>query len=587
MELTKNWETLGSATLYGGISILLTGRYTSQSITDNNSVVEFALVSSGTYWRTSNGTASFTGAFTDSVGCATYPNYIYDGDTIARITKTISHDDNGDLSFNIGGVVSAIINNGTRTANVTQLRVDLPHINRYATITKANDFTDEGNPSFTFANSAGYRINARLEFGGNSIRRDNISNTGSYTFELTTSERNTLRQACTGKTMSISYVLATCYTGSTEAHTETKNKTMSIVNADPTFSVAYQDSNSTTTAITQNNQQIIQNNSTLQFNITSATSYKYASLSSVAITINGITQTQSISSSTLTFNYGVINVANDTNASVVLTDSRGFTKTISVALTVLSWNTPNAIITLNRKSNYYTETDINVDANYSSLDSKNTIDIKYRIKKKTASTWGSYSSLSDNVTSTFNADNLYEWDVQVVVTDRLGSTTYNLSLGIGIPIQFIDRRNRNVGIDCFPDSNYALDINGNQRITGNLYLGYINANEGIIVDSGNGYIKYGNGIMICYGRVSRTVNLNTQWSPTGLWYGVTMAGETFAKEFTGIPFVQMSVESSSTCWLTPAGTSLATKTYNYQLLSGAEQSNLSVYINYVAIGTWK
>ena len=35
--------------------------------------------------------------------------------------------------------------------------------------------------------------------------RDNIPNTGSYTWELTDEERNQLREACKGKTCTISY----------------------------------------------------------------------------------------------------------------------------------------------------------------------------------------------------------------------------------------------------------------------------------------------------------------------------------------------------------------------------------------------
>ena len=111
--------------------------------------------------------------------------------------------------------------------------------------------------------------------------------------------------------------------------------------------------------------------------------------------------------------------------------------------------------------------------------------------------------------------------------------------------------------------------------------------DGSIVEKGTGYIKYGNGIMICYGRVSKTVSLNTQWNPTGLWYCSAITGETFAEEFTSIPMVQMSVESVTTCWLVPSSISTKAKTYSYQLLSGATQSNITAYINYVAIGTWK
>ena len=70
------------------------------------------------------------------------------------------------------------------------------NITRQAYVTGATDFNDEGNPRITFTNPAGFRINARLEFAGTVIRRDNIANTGSYTFNLTEAERDLLRSKC-------------------------------------------------------------------------------------------------------------------------------------------------------------------------------------------------------------------------------------------------------------------------------------------------------------------------------------------------------------------------------------------------------
>lgn len=487
MAITLNyeWQELDRVTFYQTGStydtVSIEGRLTGQNTQYNYSTIELRWKNVGAWWRTSSGTVSFTGTFTDSGGCATYPDRIETGDVFYTIAKTVYHDSNGDATIYVGGQIRAYVGGATRTGTISNVTVYLPHINRLANITGAIDFSDEGNPYMTFSNPGGFRINARLEFSDTSISRDNIANTGTYTFELTTAERNLLRQKCTGKTMTVRYVIATCYSGTTEGAWSTVDKTMSIVNGNPTFSVTYEDSNATTTAITNNNQQIIQNNSTLQFNIADATALKYATLSSVSITINGATQTQPISSSTLTFNYGTINVSNDINASVVLTDSRGLTTTISVPITVLNWSLPNAIITLNRKSNYYTETDIKVDANYASLDSKNTITIQYRIKQTSSSTWGAWNNLSDNVTTTFNADNLYEWDVQVKLTDKLGDTTYNLSLGIGIPIMFIDRAKRNVGIDCFPQDTNTLEVQGEAQVNGDLFVADADGNNPVNV----------------------------------------------------------------------------------------------------------
>ena len=207
-----------------------------------------------------------------------------------------------------------------------------------------------------------------------------------------------------------------------------KAVTLSIVSANPTFNVAYLDTNSATTTITGNNQEIIKNNSTLQINITNATALKYATLSTASINVNGNITTQNISGSSLTFNVGVVNVSQNLTVPVVVTDSRGNKTTINLTIQVLEWSLPSAIITLERESHFYTSTNLTVNADYSSLNNKNTITIQYQIKKTTDANYGSLTTISDNVQTTFNADNTYSWNLRVILTDKIGSTTYNLLL---------------------------------------------------------------------------------------------------------------------------------------------------------------
>lgn len=255
-------------------------------------------------------------------------------------------------------------------------------------------------------------------------------------------------------------IFADTYNGSTLIGTKSVVFWCNVADANPTFDASYLDTNSTTTAITGDNQQIIRNQSLLEIDVSNATAYKYATLSSIKATINGIEYTTTISGSTATFNIGEINVASDTNAIVTLTDSRGFTATQTLALEVLNWELPTAIITLQRENNYYSNTNINVDANYSSLDSHNTITLKTRYKKVTDSSYGAYVTLQDNVTSTLNLDNNYQWDVQVLVQDLLGQTTYNLTLDRGIPIVYFDRMRKSVGVNCFPELDESIELNG-------------------------------------------------------------------------------------------------------------------------------
>jgi len=296
--------------------------------------------------------------------------------------------------------------------------------------------------------------------------------------------------------------------------TKTCTYKANVVNSKPIFLVAYEDSNEDTVDVTEDNQKIIQNVSTLQFNIENSEALNYATLSTISVSINGVTKTESISNlnpdenGNFSFIYGTLNLSNNIEASVTIKDSRNFETTKKLTIVILEWELPTAIISLNRKSNYYTETDLNVDANYSSLNGKNEIDIKYRIKKVSDANYGTYQALQDNVGTTFNADNLYAWDIQIVLEDKIGRTIYNKTIGIGIPIIFIDRLLRSFSINTFPSHQNSFEINGSLYISdengnnakeirdliypvGSIYLSVNNVNPSTLF--GGTWIAFGTG----------------------------------------------------------------------------------------------
>jgi len=224
--------------------------------------------------------------------------------------------------------------------------------------------------------------------------------------------------------------------------------------------VSYQDTNSTCTTLTGNNQQIIRNQSKVQFTASGLTGNKSATIASCKVTVNANNYNMTLSGSSATVNNIVIDSASSLTATFTVTDSRGITATKSLNVTMLDWILPTAIISLGRQNNFYSNTDINVNADYSSIDGKNTITITASYKKITESGYSSPVTLQDDVTATLNLDNNYEWNVQVTVTDKFGSTTYNLTVDRGIPIIFFDRILRSVGINCFPLDEESLEVNG-------------------------------------------------------------------------------------------------------------------------------
>lgn len=226
-------------------------------------------------------------------------------------------------------------------------------------------------------------------------------------------------------------------------------------------SFTYADVRPTSVAITQDSSQIVRNQSWVRYTCGSFTTKYGATVTSVSVKVNNITYALSASGSDYVGGNDTIDSGRNVVATATVTDSRGITATKDVTVQMLDWSLPSALISLARQNNYYSDTDITVDAIYSSVNRKNRITITYKAKKQGTSTWTVTGTLQDNVQGTFVADNQFAWDVQVVLVDSFGgTTTYNLNIGKGMPLIYFDRLRTSVGINCFPDANNSLQNNG-------------------------------------------------------------------------------------------------------------------------------
>lgn len=391
--------------------------------------------------------------------------------TLKEFTITKSHNQDGTGTCYIQGSINGP--SGTTQSGKTvsgEQTVTLDKIDRWATITGAPDFNDTQNPTIQYSNPAGNSISslqACISLTGNidDIKYRDISKTGnSYTFNLTEAERNVLRNATTTNSRSVIFFVKSVIDGQT--YYTTLTRTFSIINANPTFDVAYLDTNSSTTAITQNNQLLIQNNSTLQIKVTNASAKKSASLVSADTHINGIPFGGAFGyggngSNWVNINVGALDLSQNLTINIVVTDSRGNTTTKQIELKMLQWSLPTALITMRRVSNFYSETNLKVDGTCSNLNNNNSLTIQYQYKKLSDTNYGPLITIENNTETTFEADNTSEWNVRVILTDKIGSTTYNLVLNRGIPIVYFDDLLSATGFNCFPkvrDSVYSSDL---------------------------------------------------------------------------------------------------------------------------------
>lgn len=453
---------------YDGRYLKLTVYEESYSIANNTSTVRWTLESIGgsvNYYTIYNWGVWVNGQQIYGTQTTYWNSYNFPAKTgSATGTITVNHNADGsagNVGFQLNGCVYY------NRSNSYTGSISLTKIPRQANLTSAPDFNDEANPTIGYSNPAGNSVSSldaciSLTGSRDDIGYRAVSKTGSsYTFNLTEAERNVLRGACpNSNSLSVKFYLRTVISGNT--YYSILTKTMTIVNGNPTFSdsnITYKDSNSTTVAVTGNNQKLVQNLSNLLATITSATAKKSASISKYEATINGVTKTITSAGN---IDFGVINSANNLTLSVKVTDSRGNTATASKTITFLAWVLPTAIISLKRKNNYEDQSYLTVNATYSSVDSKNSVTIKYQYKKTTESSYTALKTINNGSQENITLSKDYAWDFKIVITDKFGTTTYNTVLAKGKFILFVDTKKLSVGVNCFPTKTESLEVNGVQ-----------------------------------------------------------------------------------------------------------------------------
>lgn len=467
---------------YEGACLQFDWTLKSQSVANNQSVISWTLKGAGIksgYWY-------MAGPFKCVInGTTVYQSStrikLYTGTVVASGEIAIGHDNNGSKSFSAYAecaiYTSAVNCKGSGSWSLPDIgRASQPSLNTWP----------NNSPDFNIGDIIVVHMNRKSSVFTHTV----VLKLGSYSYTIGTGatdnislntqtiSANLYAQMPNSNSMT-GEIVVTTYSGSTVIGTSSCAMIAHVVNSNPTFDVSYEDSNSKTVAITENNQYIIRNNSELKISVSNAKALNSATLKSIMAVVNGNAYTGTLKGSTGTINVGVINVSHDTEVTVKLTDSRGNECIREITVLVYDWTLPSAIIKLNRKSNYYSESILNVNANYSSIGGKNEVTIKYRTKKVANSTFSTYTTIQDNTDTNFTADNEYEWNVQINVADKLGNTTYNLILPKGIPIAYVDIKKNSFGVNCFPKHDKSLEANG-VCLSGNVLYNSVSGTAGTV-----------------------------------------------------------------------------------------------------------
>ena len=310
--------------------------------------------------------------------------------------------------------------------------------------------------------------------------------TASRTITLTSAERTTLLNAMASLKSFTATIELVTKSGNTQignASTCTCTISTTEANSGPTLSgFTFADSYSTTTAITGNDQVLIQSYSRLTVTPGTATAKNGASIVSYSAVCSGVTKSNTTGAA---LSLGTIGTSGTRDITLTVTDSRGYTASVTKSVTVVPYSKPKVnSVSLRRTNEIETEMQLVFNGSISAITvdgaQKNSLlYVRYRYKLTSASSYNAYTSILSSVTASgtsfsfsnlelcnLNAEASYDFHLQI--RDKLNSLT-SLDLYFVVPqgTPLVALRKKMVGINT-PNPAAALHVVGDTRIEGTL-----------------------------------------------------------------------------------------------------------------------
>lgn len=306
------------------------------------------------------------------------------------------------------------------------------------------------------------------------------------TITLTASERTTLLNAMASVKSFTATIELVTKSGSTQigsASTCTCTIRTSQANSGPSLSgFTFADSYSTTTAITDNNQVLIQDYSRLTVTPGTATARNGASIVSYSAVCSGVTKSNTTGAA---LSLGTIGTSGTRDITLTVTDSRGYTASVTQSVTVVPYSKPRvSSVSLRRTNDIETEMQLVFNGSISPITVDGTqknslLYARYRYKLTSASSYNSYTSILGSVTATSssfsfsnlelcNLDSESSYDFHLQIRDQLNSlTSLDLYFVVSQGTPLVALRKKMVGINT-PSPEAALHVVGDTRIEGTL-----------------------------------------------------------------------------------------------------------------------
>lgn len=481
----------------------------------------------------------------------------------------VNHDDSGNKTIAVS--MSTSIYTGvvkTYSGNWT-----LDSIPRQALITAAYDFTDVANPSITFSNPGGFKMDVWLEpnpVGDHLCVRTNIPNTGSYTWSLTDAERDALRNKCSGTSCKIRIGLYS-YVGDVQ-YADYKDMTYTMTEntaTKPVLSLSVSPNNGSLPSAF--NGLYIQGKTRVYVDITAQAKYN-ATIKSHSTEMEGKSYRGKSPTTDAIQGYGSVKVACSAK------DSRGFTGSKEQQIQVIEYSKPlvvsvgseNAILCYRSDGNGKrtgTSTSVWIKAARSyhkvvaSGSQKNFCKLQWRRKLSTEEwndsvhLWNDLIAKSSLATDEYNAmlpgvvfDLHKSYTVQIRAIDDIGEVdpktlevpTRDVALHLGK-----GGKNVSVGTYCDYAEEYTFFSDWKAIFDKEVVIGGFPVADHIVERGTIGgwtYEKMASGIARCWAKIEYSVDL----ADNSKSYVVNL-NSSYPIEFTGVPFCNLNL-SNQTTW---------------------------------------
>lgn len=353
--------------------------------------------------------------------------------------------------------------------------------------------------TITWANPSGASTSLKLCKTNNSVIIDYGTVTGTSK-AITPTASKIYPLTPNSNTYKARYIITTTANG--KSYTNSKDFTFTVTNSNPTFSnFTYQDTNTTITALTGNNQILVNGYSNVKATISTANkaiAKNSATMRSYKLLV-GTKNTTANYNSSADVNMS-INQINNNVIDVYAIDSRGNSTKVSKTATIKNYsNIKIKSLLATRQNNIGTTTTLKFEgefwnASFGSVANAIT-SCKYKYKTTSSSSWvdgkttltytisgnkitGSLNIQGDAGTDGFSVANSF--DIQLILADKLSSATYNIILTSGNPAVAIYKNNVAIGQQYDTSEGSKLQVNGDISLTNRANRININGHKGIL-----------------------------------------------------------------------------------------------------------